>query len=53
MASGAMIAYDGYLGIGIAIAIFGIILIKFARKHGLLHDIFFASFMSLDHNDEP
>ncbi len=53
MASGAMIAYDGYLGIGIAIAVFGIILIKFARTHGLLYDIFFASSMSLDDNDEP
>lgn len=53
IASGAMICYDGYLGVGIAIAILGVILIKYARTHGLLYDIVFVSSMNVDFDDEP
>ena len=53
LAAGVTIAYDGYLGVGIVVAILGIILIKSARTHGLLYDTVFATSLGVDFDDEP
>lgn len=53
LAAGVMIGYDGYLGVGIAVGVIGVILIKYARTHGLLYDIVFVSSLSVNFDDEP
>jgi len=53
LASGVVIGYDGFLPVGIAVAILGIIVIRSARTHGLLYDIVFVSGLSVDFDDEP